>query len=461
MKRVIIGLVLFSSCLSVLSTDLMSFSNGSYNTILGDSLLANDSDGVGTRVVSEIQAGEIALHPTIIAYFFNGAGSGQIPDGMVTNAASVVGFYGYQSNSADHNFFWNQTDNTGQNTNLAFATSSNMCMFPIWSTTNGAFPLTLSKGNMTNGVNHHYTIGYPPANVADGSASGDGQRSGASFAAATLYGNGGMDTWLDRVLVWTNDIVNNAAANIGFNGSGHILEGGSFDQYINFKRRFTASDTNVSFAVIDFTTGTVTSTNNTCVVNVSKSSGSITWNQLDNCLAPPFFVPRQDGTLTNDSRPAFTLDPLNAIFFRFATRITGLPSGSYNVKIDGTLCGVVTASTFTSAQGWNQFTNVVGPIWTQREEILLRVLDWRYVDRKTLIPKSAGDGIGEVSVGSFSFTGMTQGKRGDDLIAFLNAKMTDIQTNYLPQYPQSMYAVAPPVIHTFSVTPQFVPAPFR
>ena len=260
----------------------------------------------------------------------------------------------------------------------------------------------------------------------------------------------GIDAWNTLAQAWTNDFNANGGTNVQWlPRGGHFASGGALSWAMAFMKGFTA-DTNVSTCTVNWS-GSIAATNHCVLSGVSKSGNTLTFNRLDDRLPMAWDVP--DGTITNDATAAFNLIPSDANYFQFTLQITNLPAGNYIVKIDNMTVAVLPQAVL--AAGWNMFTNYAGPYWAQRQEVLGRIRDLEHVDRVTLIPGSAGDGVGLSYLGSNLQNNWVSGHRGDQLIADGNAFVSRVQTNFT-----AIHAAAQPTNHTFTVTlaaPMFAP----
>jgi hypothetical protein len=320
----------------------------------------------------------------------------------------------------------------------------------------GAFPLVTQSGWAATHPVQWVVAGSDPAVVALGGDAGGAQsqrtRDAGCTNAGLNFGVLGISLFYPLVGAWTNDAVQTGGNTVGvFAGTskfGHIGAPGQLNMAIAFAQGFT-TDTNISTCIIDFNSALVASTNHCVISGLTKTGNTITGNRLDDRLPMAFDISTTDPT--NAGQLAFTLIPSQADAFIFNFKLTNCPTGNYNISVDGVLIGQNIPSTvLTSANGWNMFTNTVGPYWNQRSEVLGRIRDFQHVDRQTRVPGSAGDGIGEVSLGSQEFSQWTSGVRGDALIAALNDKVAHLHTNTTYSL-AAIHAAAQPTNHTFQI----------
>lgn len=427
------------------AADLLTLSNNAYITFDGDSIYGA-TDGVGYRIGAIYYGIRVCLKPKRTNYVAINYRSGGDMDDRITNTGpKFLGFDGYRSNSFQHVHFSSATDNTGLNSNQMRLAQSNLCLYPGYISP-GNYPLVQQSGSTWAGT-HPYqwiTLGNPPINN-DGDPVSTGQRSGGAASAGNTFGFAGLDLWLYMMnhLYWTNDIVKTTGINIGFTSSLHIIGGGDGDMAYYINSQTTTSETNVANSMVDYATANVVWTNNCAIGNIIKSGNSISIVRQDDALPPPFFYP--NGAMTNNTYTIYTLNPSDITYFNFGVGFTNLTPGLWRIDADGVTLGFATDQQLQ--YGFNMSTNVIGPFFNQSQQVLIRILDWFYVDHTTLIPGSAGDQIGMVTLASQANSFWSSGNRGDSLIAATDLVMTQVQTNF-----QSIYQAAVTTNHTLTAT---------
>jgi hypothetical protein len=177
-----------------------------------------------------------------------------------------------------------------------------------------------------------------------------------------------VDSWANLVNVVTNGAGGYPAnSNLWFNAPAYDHPANELQLcWALTTLRSLGVDSNTYTAVINFHAATVSSTNHCSVTGLSRNGNGITFTFHADRMAPGFYVP--DNVVTNDCRGAFALMPELGNQFREILQIPDIPSGNYNLNIDGS--NVVTLSSAQLAAGYNSFTNYSGPFWAQKEEVL-------------------------------------------------------------------------------------------
>ncbi len=119
----------------------------------------------------------------------------------------------------------------------------------------------------------------------------------------------------------------------------------------------------VSSAEIDGSARKLVKAEGCQVTNLKFATDAITFDRLDQALPMP---------IDERAEPALKLAPILDDLDRYELRITGLPEGSYEIKIDGESAGKASAKDL--AKGWN-LANASGPITKQSREVLKLVFD--------------------------------------------------------------------------------------
>ncbi len=291
----------------------------------------------------------------------------------------------------------------------------------------------------------HYSLGGIPNDSFDGDEGAVSRNAGA-MALAVKYHTPVVDMWH---LLWTNglseDITNNRL--FGFYAGGHPYAAGQLCMALSALTALGA-DTNVGSLTLNWTTAKA-ATNHCVASGISINGSALTCTVHFDRMPLAWDVP--DGTITNDARNAFVINPKLGNSFRWMIAVTNLPAGTYNVSVDGVLTDTATAAQLAAGRNW--FTNYNGPLWAQR----VSVLKWkRYqegVDPVTLEPHNAGDqgalGVGDnwnyQSWASGQYD--TLGKRGDDYLASIF-----VQVVQLRQYDDRIHVEAQQTNHVLMVT---------
>lgn len=437
---------------SALASDLV-ISNNAIIVGMGDSQDSDDSAPSTGYMRQEYIHSYFALnYPQLNLKYYDFGRSGGTMDDRLTNMVhpDALPCWGFQSNNFQHIGISFSTDNGNLTSNGMYLAQSNFVLAPGMMSDGDATLVAQTGWAATHPV-QWIVAGSDPAATADGGDIGGAQSQRARDAGCTNaginFGVTGISLFYPLVAGWTNDAATNSANNVGvFAGTskfGHIEAPGQVNMAIAFLQQIT-TDTNISTCTVDFNNAIEAATNHCVISSISRTGNTLTFNRLDDRLPMAWDI--SDTDPTNAGQRAFTIIPSQADAFRFTLQITNLPAGNYKVQIDG----VTVADSLSSAMlssGWNMFTNTVGPYWNQRFEVLGRIRDLAHVDRVTRVPGSAGDGVGEVSLGSTAFSKWTSGFRGDDLIAQMDSKVGQLQTNF-----DAIHAAAQPTNHIFSIT---------
>lgn len=235
----------------------------------------------------------------------------------------------------------------------------------------------------------HFPFGGIIADVTDGD-SGQLIRNNAATNLAAQAAVPVVDMWHRLSPVWIPD--RNGARKWGFYDGGHPYPAGHLAMAITTLQALSVNtnygvDTNVGAFILDATT--LSAATNHCVISGSSRSGNtITLTVHFDRMPPSWDVP--DGTITNDARDAFVVMPELGNAFRWMVAVTNLPSGQYNILVDGILTDLATDAQLAAGRNW--FTNYNGPLWAQRVAVLNAKRDQEGSDHVTLLPHSAGEG---------------------------------------------------------------------
>lgn len=440
--------ILFSFIALLTAQSQLAFSPNCTIILLGDSFFISTQPPsiTGLRIPDYVESYFQLSQVGKGIHTFNISRSGGSMDDVLTNRVHpyAIPLWGYQTNNFQHVGMVLSTDNGGLSSNQMLFAHSNIYQAPFLMSDGDATLHTHAGWASTNLV-QWVGLGYMPEG-SDGQES-ERQRNNAGTNAGWGFGVLGIDFWNRLSVPWTNDFNANGGTNVQwFTGdeNGHFASGGALSSSFALFHGTPsiASDTNIATCTVDWNSTSPVATNHCVISSISKSGNTLTFIRHDDRL--PFAWDVADGTITNDARGAFNLTPSDADFFRFSVQVTNLPAGNYNVLIDGVLCS--TLSDTQLGTGWNMVTNVAGPYWAQRKEVLGRIRDKEHVDRVTLVPGSASDGQGMVAYGSLAATKWASGLRGDALIASLTTSVSNLY------YLDSLTAAAAvPTNHTFTI----------
>jgi hypothetical protein len=266
----------------------------------------------------------------------------------------------------------------------------------------------------------------------------------ATGGGATFAGYEDMDTGIAGINNWPNARIWRGLTNIWENntidGADTTHPGPGGHMMIAYEViKLMGWDTNVSSAVLNGSSISVTSTNRCVISSLSAITGGISFVRLDDRL--PWAIDEAGRSL------AETLMPETATWQNYGLTVSGLASGTYDIKVDGSL--VATATHTELAAGVNMSTWHQGPIHNQLQEVLGRIRDCHWVDRSTLAARpNPAQGVEKYkSNASNGYNNL--GYRGQDLIDYLQTALTQIQN-----FDALTHTAAQPVARTFTVTIQ-------
>ncbi len=455
MKRILPLFILLCGGPGTRAADLV-ISNNAIICWFSDSTSVDDDSALagnitGYRAEAYLHSYLALNYPDKNISFYNFSRSGGLMNDEI-NAAAAEGLtvWGYQFNLNQHLGIAHATENGSLNSNQMYLAMSNLFQAPF-TMTNGV-AMTNEPGWASTNFVQWVGMGALPQENANGDGGTVIARNGGGTNAGWTLGVRGVDIWGQLSHSWTNDFIATGGANVGWFAApkaGHPGSGGQLSWALAILKGIT-TDTNLSTCTVDWSAAVIAT--NHCVLSSSSRSGNtLTFTRHDDRLPMAWDLP--DGAITNDCSGAFRLFPGDMDLFRFTLQITNLPAGNYAVKIDGVTVAVLPSAAL--ANGWNMFTNTVGPYWNQRKEVLGRIRDLEYVNRVTLVPGSAGDGVGIVSLDSNAGARWAAGDHGDALINSVAFKVTQVQTNFT-----AIHDAAQPTNHTFSISlvePHFVP----
>lgn len=447
-KLIAVLLALFGLCCKSSAADLV-VSNNAIICIFGDSYMISDSSAgcvTGYRFTDYLESYFQMNYPGSNIHVFNISRSGGTMDDVLTNRIQALGLplWAYQFNNYQHIGISQPTDNGSLSSNQMYLAQSNVFLAPALMSDGGTNLVPHAGWSSTNTI-QWIALGDPPGASTNGGALTVKARNDASVNAGWNFGIRGVDSFNILSNGWVSDYNTNSARNVQmvYIPAEHFLSGGGLSWCLSFLRGIT-TDTNVSTATVDWNGSVVSSSH--CVISGATQNGNVlTFQRRDDRLPMAWDVP--DGTITNDARPAFVLNPADADLFKYTLQIRNLPAGMYSVLIDGTPVAILPDTALTA--GWNMFTNTVGPIWEQRKEVLGRIRDKEHVNRATLAPRAV-DGTGMFSYGSAisGKWGSPSFLRGDALVTSLAPNVSNIFS-----LDALTAQAAQPTNHTFTIMP--------
>lgn len=316
-----------------------------------------------------------------------------------------------------------------------------------------------NEGNIVPHAITHIALGAIPDQTSDGNP-GNLQLDTGCQMLNQMYGLTPVPLYTNiYVPYWSNDFA--GAQLTGFYSGGHPYPAGHLDMAFE-TLLLLGAETNIGSVTFNWAAATA-STNHCTANSTSLSGGTLTSTIHFDRMPPAWDVPGDPtpgGSVTNDARGGFTVMPQLAIAFQWTLQVTNLPTGNYNVLIDGS--NVVALSSSQLAAGWNMFTNYNGPLWAQRVAVLMWKRYQGGVDPVTLVEHSAGvqgaiSGVGDLV--NFQSNGAQQyetlGKRGSDYVSAMSTWISQLH-----QYDVAIWQAAQQTNHTFQITlqqPRFAP----
>jgi len=231
-----------------------------------------------------------------------------------------------------------------------------------------------------------FFMGCIPANTPGGN-SGSVARNQGSLVLNTNLGTPPVDTWN---VLYTNGLL---TVDSDFYPNGHPATPGSTAMALWHVQQL-GFETNVGTVKIDYSDLSAV-TNHWTASSISKTPLSLTATIRADRMPMSWDVP--GGQRTNNAVPMFTEAPLLQTLFTWTISVTNLPTGMYNVFIDGQLTEVKTAAQL-AYPGINLFTNYNNAFGYQRLAVLDAIRDVYGVDHYTLIN---AHGAGATGVGGF------------------------------------------------------------
>lgn len=428
-------------------------SNNAIIVLFGDSLFVDSqAPSVGYRFPDFLESYFQLNYPKSSIHIFNLGRSGGTMDDRLTNGIQRNGLalWGYQFNNYQHIGISSSTDNGALSSNQMYLAQSNVFLAPALMSDGGSNLVAHTGWAATHPV-QWIGLGEIPAGATGSPATAQGvseeDLNNAGTNAGWTLGIRGVDWWHPLVKGFTNDIATNGGLSAGWQKNGHPGGGAELGMTLAFLKGIT-TDTNISTAVVDWNSAAPVSTNHCVISSVSRNGNVLAFNRLDDRLPFAWDINPLMG-VTNDCMQAFVMEPTFADLFKFTIGVANLPPGLYSVIIDGQLAGVVPDTVLSSANGWNMFTNITGPYWAQRTEVLGRIRDKEHVDRYTRLPGSASDAMGMISYGSYANVyWSTNSNRGDALINVLSNRVANLMS-----LDALTAQAAQPTNHTFTIMP--------
>ncbi len=269
-----------------------------------------------------------------------------------------------------------------------------------------------------------------PINEADGGGAILGSYSDMISSMATNNNWPWADRWRFLTNIWEHNTIDGADTTHPGPG-GHAMIAYSTIKLLGL-------ETNVSSAVINGSSIAITSTNHCVISSLSAITDGISFVRLDDRL--PWAIDEAGRTL------AESLLPEIATFQNYGLTVSGLASGTYDIKIDGSL--VATATHTALAAGVNMSTWHQGPIHNQLQEVLGRIRDCHWVDRTTLVARpNPAQGVQKYKSNAGAYYNPTNTPA--QYFALMAPALTQIQ-----DFDALIHTAAQPVARTFTIVNQ-------
>jgi muramidase (phage lysozyme) len=151
------------------------------------------------------------------------------------------------------------------------------------------------------------------------------------------------------------------------------------------------AETNVASFIVDATAGGVAVASHCVMDSFSQNGAAFRFNIRYDRL--PMGWVENGGTITNQGSYCFQAMPALASWMTFTARGTNFVSGHhYSLSISNVTVDSFTGAEFNAGRNW--FTNMAGPIWAQRTNVVNAYLDLYGLDHTTLLQThSSGNGV--------------------------------------------------------------------
>lgn len=332
-------------------------------------------------------------------------------------------------------------DNSEMSSNTLFVAGTNL----MWA------PKTFNDG--VQDTNYGFT--YQVLHIAMGGIpNNDVTAQGRQDASTNLNIRAGSP-----IIYLQNQLLANGFQNFQFYAQGHPVPGQHLEMAL-FQLIDLGVDTNIWSVTYDW--NAVTATTNNCVVTELAVNSGVLTNNLK-LIRQQFAWDVPDGTVTNDATTAFTNMPFLGNAFNCILKVSNVPVGTYDIRLNGTL--VKTASNTELANGVNFFTNYSTIWWQRAVSVKNAILDLRGADHVTLLDTHNAGSNGTLGIPDLiNYQSQAQGnyatKRGSTYVT----AMTPFVGN-LWQYMQVAYNAVQPTAYPLTISPStnaaFVAAPFR
>ena len=305
-----------------------------------------------------------------------------------------------------------------------------------------------NEGVLTKGITH-----IPMGRVPHDSAAGD---SGAIFgndgsmALANTLGVPVIDLW-HRLWTngWSSDVV--GARYLGFSAGSHPLAPGGLAVAMQQLLGLNV-ETNVGSLTFDWANASASADHSTAsaiTVSGNTLTATVHFDRMPMAWDSP------DGSITNNATTAFMAMPSIGNALNWIVQVTNLPSGNYEIDVDGHFADSCTSVELAAGRNWATNCVPTNPLWLQRASVLRAKRYQQGIDPVTLTlvsPPNHNPYIPNTSdlVWYESYAGGQYddaGKRGSNLVAAVDFVVTQLK-----QYDVKIWQAAQQTNHIFTIT---------
>jgi hypothetical protein len=246
---------------------------------------------------------------------------------------------------------------------------------------------------------------------------------------------------------WSTDVTGERI--LGFSAGSHPFAPGGLAAAMHQLLGLNV-ETNVGSLVFNWGAGTA-STNHCTASSVSANANILTATVHFDRM--PMAWDSVDGTITNSATGVFLAMPSLANAFNWIIQVTNLPTGNYEIDVDGHFADSCTSAQLAAGRNWATNCVATNPLWLQRASVLARKREQKGADPVTLAQHSAGNsgvlGVGDTinyqSHGSLFYD--TDGHRGSTYISDMAPSLSELQ-----QYDLAIHNAATQTNHTLTIT---------
>jgi hypothetical protein len=303
-----------------------------------------------------------------------------------------------------------------------------------------------NEGIATAGITFQ-PLGRIPHDSSDGD-SGAVPGNAGSMQLAADRGVAVVDLW-HRLWTngWSTDVVGNRI--LGFSSGSHPFAAGGLASAMH---QLLGLNVETNVGSLTFNWGASTASTNHCTASSISVNGNILTATV-HFDRMPLAWDALDGTITNDATGVFIAIPSLSNAFNWIIQVTNLPSGNYEIDVDGHFADSCSSAQLAAGRNWATNSVPTNPLWLQRASVLARKREQKGTDPVTLIVHSAGNsgvlGVGDTinyqSHGSLFYD--TDGHRGSTYLSDMASSLSELQ-----QYDLAIHNAAIQTNHTFTIT---------